>query len=215
MLERIPSRVNQRSHLSRKPTSQFDLDKFDRPEEFLFIPFLNNFTRFVDNQDGNPLDVYTQVGDDTITYRMEAEDDGVRVFGDSNGQDFSLNLNGHSSTLAGHLGGDAVEVSLQSSFEKDEFVLTQKGLIGKLGLQETIRFKENSTVSSGAYGAVKHESKVNENLLWTGKIGKTQYQQQLIPFDGGVLAVGTIGGEQLLQWALKVKETGVRRSPFG
>jgi len=61
----------------------------------------------------------------------------------------------------------------------------------------------DSTTVKGVIEGVEQQGHLDEGSRWTGRIGDQEYEQQLIPVEKGLVAVGTFAGEPFSQWALK------------
>jgi len=186
----------------RRPAG-FDLSRFDTPQELVVAPFVDKLPRLLENSEGAPVHVYTQVGDDTLSYRIATGPDGLEVKGEANGRAFRLSMEPDATELTGELPGGEVSLGLQGEFEADTFVLRETGHIGELKIEETTRFAPDSTTVKGVIEGVEHQGHLDEGSRWTGQIGDQEYEQQLIPVENGLVAVGTFAGEPFLQWALK------------
>lgn len=185
--------------------TKFDLREIDQAKEVLFTPLVNQLPRFLDNPESQPVDVYSQIGDDSINYRMEVGAEKLTISGSSVGEPFTLVLDPKSSELHGRLPGGEVDVLIENSFEGDTFQIDQSGRVGTIPFTETTRFGPARTTSEGQFGGTAHRSEVEYSeegkLLLTGTVGDTTYRQTIFPVPNGLLAVGNFGGEPLIQWA--------------
>lgn len=186
-------------------SQHFDLSRIDTPAEALLSPWINPFLRLASSEEATRVESGLEVGDDTVEFSLSQSQSGPRIEGCSNGQAFQLEFSDEPPTLGGSLPGGELYSEIKVK-EGTDVTIVDEGQVGEILFRREIIFPQDGpdlALIQGEFDDQRLESSVRQegqDWLWSGHLGELEFSQLISFEEGGALARGYFGDDQVEQW---------------